>query len=274
MIGGTSVTFATVGDFGNGSSNEGYVADLIANLAPDFIVTVGDNRYDSLTMDEAVGQFYCEYLNNVGSGVNCAGGNSTTNRFFPTAGNHDYTDGGGINEYLNYFDLPGTSITSSNTSNSELYYDFVVGPVHFFTIDSYATINDPTEEALQQNWLQTQLAASTSPWKIVFFHHAAYSSSSLHGSNTSMQWPFAAWGADVVLSGHDHTYERLEIDGIPYFVNGLGGRSIYNFGTPVSGSVVRYNAEYGTMLTTATETSMTFQFINIQGEIIDTYVVQ
>ena len=40
-----------------------------------------------------------------------------------------------------------------------------------------------------------------------------------------MQWPFAAWGADAVLSGHAHAYERIERDGIVYFVNGLGGRS-------------------------------------------------
>jgi hypothetical protein len=274
VIGISSVTFAALGDFGSDSSDEENVANLIANLAPEIIITAGDNRYGSLSMDLAIGQFYCDYLDNVGIDANCSGGNSPTNRFFPSAGNHEYTDGGGINEYLNYFDLPGNNIPSSNTSGSELFYDFIVGPVHFFTVDSQATLSNSTQESIQKNWLQSQLSASTSPWKIVFFHHAPYSSSSTHGSNPNMQWPFATWGADAVITGHDHTYERLELDGIPYFVNGLGGRSIYSFGTPVIGSQVRYNAEYGAMYGTATETLMTFQFINILGEIIDTYTIQ
>ena len=60
-----------------------------------------------------------------------------------------------------------------------------------------------------------------------------------------MQWPFAQWGADAVMSGHAHDYERIVRDGIVYFVNGLGGASRYSFGTPVTGSAVRYNAEGG-----------------------------
>ena len=87
-----------------------------------------------------------------------------------------------------------------------------------------------------------------------------------------MQWPFEAWGADAVLAGHDHTYERLQIGGVPYFVNGLGGRSIYALGTPVAGSVVRYNGDYGAMLVDASSTGITYQFINRSGAVIDSYV--
>ena len=46
-----------------------------------------------------------------------------------------------------------------------------------------------------------------------------------------MQWSFTAWGVDTVLAGHDHTYESLLVDGIPYFVNGLGGGRIYELCT-------------------------------------------
>ena len=86
-----------------------------------------------------------------------------------------------------------------------------------------------------------------------------------------MQWPFQAWGATAVLNGHDHTYERIVQNGFPYFVNGLGGNSIYNFGTPVSGSVLRYNGNYGAMLVTADSCQMTYQFITRLGAVIDTY---
>ena len=69
---------------------------------------------------------------------------------------------------------------------------------------------------------------STSAWQVVYFHLPPYSSG-YQGSVDWMRWPFAAWGADVVLSGHDHLYERLEVDGIPYVINGLGGGPIYPF---------------------------------------------
>lgn len=82
---------------------------------------------------------------------------------------------------------------------------------------------------------QNQLAASTARWKIVMLHQSPFSSGD-HGSFPRLQWPFQAWGADAVLSGHDHGYERiLKNVSFPYFVNGIGGASLYAFGTPVAG---------------------------------------
>ena len=86
-----------------------------------------------------------------------------------------------------------------------------------------------------------------------------------------MRWPFADWGANAVLSGHDHSYERLLVDGIPYIVNGLGGGEIYAFRTPLPQSIVRYNTTYGAMLVTATQTQLTFEFYTRRGVLVDTY---
>ena len=88
-----------------------------------------------------------------------------------------------------------------------------------------------------------------------------------------MQWPYAAWGASAVIAGHDHTYERLLVDGFPYFVNGLGGHSIYGFGTPLPGSQVRYNGDYGAMLVQASNSALTFEFINRTGVLVDSYTI-
>jgi hypothetical protein len=86
-----------------------------------------------------------------------------------------------------------------------------------------------------------------------------------------MRWPFKEWGASAVLSGHDHTYERLLVDGLPYFVNGLGGGAIYYFNEVLDGSQVRYNEDYGAMLVEASPVALTFQFINRSGTVIDSY---
>ncbi|HXQ38944.1 MAG TPA: PQQ-dependent sugar dehydrogenase, partial [Anaerolineales bacterium] len=141
----------------------------------------------------------------------------------------------------------------------------------FFMLDS--DIQEPdgiTSSSIQAAWLQTKLATSTSKWKLVVLHHAPYSSSANHGSNPDLQWPYAAWGADAVLAGHDHSYERLAIDGIQYFVNGSGGLpNLYLFGTPLAGSKARYNGDNGAMLIEATVTQLTFSFITRTGLLID-----
>jgi hypothetical protein len=84
-----------------------------------------------------------------------------------------------------------------------------------------------------------------------------------------MRWPFAEWGADAVLSGHSHTYERIERDGIVYFVNGLGGASRYSFGKPVEGSRARYRADWGAQRVTVTADTLIFEFWDTAGRLVD-----
>src|SRR5204862_127075 len=110
-----------------------------------------------------------------------------------------------------------------------------------------------------------RLAASTAPWTVVCFHHSPYSSSA-HGSDPDTQWPFRAWGADLVLTGHDHSYGRLSVDGVTYVVNGLGGQGIYSFNDPLPQSEFRYNADHGAELLEATDTTLTASFYN-SGEL-------
>jgi hypothetical protein len=267
------VRIASVGDFGEASVDTRNVADLIKSWNPDLIFTSGDNTYDDTPIDDNVGQFYADYIGNY---IGEYGPGSSVNRFFPSLGNHDYSDGDGLEAYLEYFTLPGDSVASSRTSANERYYDFIVGPVHFFALNSNNQEPDGRDaNSTQAEWLRTQLAASTSPWKIVFFHHTPYSSGESHGSSLFMQWPFKEWGADAVVAGHDHVYERLVIDDFPYFVNGLGGRNIKSFADPIPGSVVRYNDDFGAMRIDADHMSLTFEFHSVTGgdSLVDSFTL-
>ena len=250
--------FAVIGDYGSGNQDEADVADLVKRWNPDLIITTGDNNYPdgaASTIDEHIGQFYHEYI---APYLGSYGTGGQDNRLFPSLGNHDWNTAQ-AQPYLDYFTLPG----------NERYYDFVRGPVHFFAIDSDSREPDGVgSSSLQAQWLKSGLEGSTSLWKIVYFHHAPYSSG-FHGNVDWMQWPFSEWGADAVLSGHDHTYERISREGITYFVNGLGGNSRYSFLGAVEGSQVRYNRDYGAMLVEASENSIHFQFINRVNEVID-----
>jgi hypothetical protein len=255
-------TFAIIGDYGSAGSDEEDVANLLKSWNPDFVITTGDNNYPdgaASTIDENIGQYYHEfiypYLGSYGQGA-------SSNKFFPSLGNHDWVTPD-AQPYLDYFTLP----------YNERYYEFVWGDVHFFAIDSDSDDPDGAKHpSIQSQWLQSALAASTSQWKIVYFHQAAYSSGH-HGNKVRMQWPFQEWGATVVIAGHDHTYERLLINGLPYFVNGLGGASRYAFENIIPESQVRYNDDYGAMLVSADSDSMNFKFINVSSELIDSYTI-
>ena len=256
------IIFAAIGDYGNAGQAEADVAALVNSWNPDFIITLGDNNYpggDASTIDTNIGQYYHSYIfpytGSYGTGA-------STNKFFPALGNHDWATTN-AQPFFDYFTLPG----------NERYYDFVKGPIHFFILDSDPHEPDGnTDISAQAAWLRNGLTTSTSVFNVVVAHHAPYSSGP-HGSNENMQWPFRAWGADVVMAGHDHTYERLSIDNVTYFVNGLGGKSIYAFNEPVPGSQVRYNQDYGAMRMEATETSLLFQFYSRTGQLEDTYTL-
>lgn len=258
-----SVRFAVIGDYGSGKEAEREVAGLVKSWEPEFIITTGDNNYPdgtSATIDMHIGQFFHEFIAPYRGSY---GEGAQQNRFFPSLGNHDWHTPG-AEPYLEYFTLPG----------NERYYDFIWGPVHFFALDSDSREPDGVGRSSRQAaWLQSKLAASTSAWQIVFFHHAPYSSGR-HGPVDWMQWPFDEWGADIVLSGHDHTYERIFKDGIVYFVNGLGGMTRYDFQEVIEGSQVRYNDDYGAMLVEANASMVLVRFINRENTVIDTYKLE
>lgn len=254
--------FAAIGDFGYASRSEQDVATLVDSWKPEFIITLGDNNYDlgeGKTIDANIGQYYHAYIGNYQGKY---GPGAAINQFFPSLGNHDLYTGNG-QPYFAYFALPG----------NERYYDFVRGNVHFFVLNSDPLEPDGvTSTSVQAQWLRQQLARATETWKIVYFHHAAYSSGP-HGSTVALQWPFRAWGASAVISGHDHHYERILTDGIPFFVNGLGGKSIYQTYTPVPNSQIRYSSDFGAMLLEASPDSLNFKFITRANKLIDTYTL-
>jgi tartrate-resistant acid phosphatase type 5 len=259
----TSVHFAVIGDYGNAGQDELDVSNLVRGWNPDFIITTGDNNYNdgaASTIDPNIGQYYHDFIFPYTGGY---GPGAPYNKFFPSLGNHDWYTAGAT-PYLNYFALP----------NNERYYDFASGPVHFYALDSDGSEPDGnTSNSTQAIWLQARLAASTEPWKLVYMHHPPYSSGSVHGNTPELQWPYLQWGATAVLAGHDHEYERIILNGLPYFVNGLGGKTVYSFGAPIPGSIVRYNGDYGAMLVDSTPLTITFRFITRSGMPVDTFTV-
>lgn len=217
--------FAVIGDYGTGMTKEAEVAELIQRQNPDFIITVGDNNYPRgcmETIDRTIGQYFHSYIYRYKGRF---GQGSSTPRFFPTLGNHDWLalnplycadNSAGTLPYLAYFTLPG----------NERFYEFQWGPVHFFALDSQDI--DPSGNTVlsdQYRWFVAALKQSKAPFKVAYFHHPPYSSG-LHHDTKAMQWQFQDLGIDLVLSGHEHHYERLEKGGVPHLIIGASGQHL------------------------------------------------
>ncbi len=275
---GDSIRFAVIGDFGFSGTNEFQVAELVKSWNPDFIITTGDNNYNYgllSMMEENIGQYYGDYIYNYDApeDLRCNGKafKDGINRFFPSPGNHDYYGNNSLIPYLTFFTLPG----------KEVYYEFVWGPVHFFSINSMAYL----EEGLfaeQKRWFNERVQLAEAPFTISYFHHPPYSTGK-HGNHTAMQWDFWELGVTSVISGHDHLYTRIHKKnepGLIYIVNGAGGKSLYpcqdNPLNPDKFDVVCYDENFGAMLVTATHHTMKFLFSSIdkQDPFVDSCIIQ
>ncbi len=257
------VRFAVIGDFGAAGPAERAVSELVKTYRPELVLTLGDNNYPhgaADTIDANIGQFYASFIAPYRGKY---GPGASENRFFPALGNHDwYTEDAA--PYLEYFTLPG----------NERYYTFSRGPVDFFSLDSDTHEPDGVNQAsTQAKWLKTQASAARGAWQIAYMHHPPYSSGP-HGPELYMQWPYREWGIDLVLAGHDHTYERFVIDGLTYLVNGLGGNHPYKFKSPAPGSEFRYNERHGAQLCEATPTELRLSFVNVDGSRIEEVVLK
>ncbi|MDX8482331.1 metallophosphoesterase [Mesorhizobium sp. VK24D] len=235
--------YAVFGDYGDTDlSGEKAVSAMVHAWNVDFILTIGDNVYAPQVLDAAVGQQYHDYIGNYQGAY---GSGSAINRFFPTLGNHEYNEGN-VTNYLNYFTLP----------DNERYYDFQVGPVHFFALNSNKQEPDGRSyTSVQGHWMQNLLASSDATFNVAYFHHTPYNPS---GYTATMRWPFEQWGVNAVFAGHQHNYYRENRDDngdgvyLPYTTTGLGG----------SGKTV---PDVGANLVTVTDQGMLIEFYKVSA---------
>jgi hypothetical protein len=213
----TGATWAIVTDFGNCDDGERQVADMVAAWNPEIVATAGDNTQglvNCIPYTQSVGDYYASFV----SGPDGP-------RMFPVPGNHDYeNEGAGESAYLDYFAYLGAF------EGGGRWYKAEIGHTNLFMLDSELGTAAMDE---QRAWLQQSLTqardAEPQDWNIVIFHRPVFTSGP-HEPNTAMRpaagWDYRGWGADLVIAGHQHVYEELEVDGLPYLVAGVGASDI------------------------------------------------
>lgn len=287
---GAAIRVAVIGDYGldawkpksnpddggqphsRRNPHQAAVADLVASWRPDFVVTTGDNNYpkgEAATIDANIGKYYAAFIGNYRGSH---GPGAAVNRFFPVPGNHDWdAPGGRCQPYTDYFTLPG----------NERYYDFVWGPLHFIMLDTDLREPDGVRPGSRQyRWYRERAAASESAFQVVVGHHPPYSSGR-HGGSRDADWGFHEHGIDLVLSGHDHDYERLERGGAVYVVNGAGGAALRPFEAAVPGSRARHAAGHGAVVIDVSPVAdspaawrLAGRFVAVDGTEIDSFTIE
>lgn len=201
--------FIFFGDFGTGTADQMRIAGVMTRFCAthrcDFLLTLGDNIYDSgvMSVDDVAWQERVE----VPYGP-------MKLPMYATLGNHDYR--GSPQAQVDY------TAHSSMWRLPSHYYAFDAGNVHLMGIDTNA-FNEP-----QQTWLTNELSASTSTWKIVFGHHPV-ESYGRHGPKEEVApflQPILKQGADLYLAGHDHDKQVIQ-KGSPhplYVVSGAAAK--------------------------------------------------
>jgi len=187
----------------------------------------------------------------------------------PVPGNHDYGTSG-ASAYYDYF---GTAAGEPGKG----YYSYDLGSWHIIALNSEININ---AGSMEEQWLRTDLATHTNTCTLAYWHQPRFSSGTVHGSNDTMDALWQAlydYGADVVINGHEHIYERFAAQnpegtaepnrGIREFIVGTGGAYLdYPVGTPIANSEVINNDTYGVIKLTLHETSYNWEFIPIAGD--------
>jgi calcineurin-like phosphoesterase family protein len=249
-----SLKFAVLGDTGTGGSDQVAVGKRLAAFRDkfkfDFALLLGDNLYGGESPRDYNRKFEVPYKMLLDGGV----------KFYAALVNHDDPNQRNYKQF---------------NMNGERYYTFKPSPasnVRFFALDS--NYMDPK----QLEWFEKELAGSGSDWKIAFFHHPPYASGQ-HGSDEILRGHleplFIKHGVNVVLTGHEHFYERIKPQkGVQYFVMGNSAKLRQGDIAPTGLTAVGYDEGYGFMLVEIDGDNMHFAALNQQGKTVDSGVVR
>jgi fibronectin type 3 domain-containing protein len=263
---GQPFVVAAAGDGAGGETSENDVTGLISSWNPNLFLYLGD-VYENGTQSE----FY-NYYRSPGGPLPTGGYygqfNSITD---PTIGNHEYTAGQAPG-YFDYWD------------NIPHYYSYNTHGWHLISLDANSAFNQTSPGSPQYQWLQNDLNNNNQPCTIAYFHQPAFNiGQEGYSTYLSSIWSLLAQhGVDLVVNGHDHTYQRwtpLDANGNPSpngvteLVAGAGGHALGTFVTTDS-RVVATATQFGALRFELNNAGAAYQFDNTNGDVVDSGSVQ
>ncbi|HEY4634843.1 MAG TPA: hypothetical protein VIH00_13085, partial [Candidatus Limnocylindrales bacterium] len=257
---------------GNGTSNNCHMQATAALLSPDLaaVLPLGDNQYYCGSLDAFLASYDLSW-----------GAAKAISR--PAVGNHEYLTHGGSGGSTGCDDTNAGAaghfayFGQAAGSPGAGYYSFDVGAWHLIALNSNcSSAGGCGSTSPQGRWLAADLAANPAVCTLAYWHIPLFSSGGRASSNSKSFWTqLYAAGADVVLSSHDHIYERFArqtpsgqadpVAGIREFVVGTGGANHTSMSTVKPNSEVRDSTTYGVLRLTLHATSYDWQFVPEAG---------
>jgi hypothetical protein len=265
-----SVVIVAAGDLVCGSATPAgipclhvHTAAVVRRIKPDALLLLGDLQYETGSaldfaayFDPAFGEF-----------------KAIT---YPVPGNHEYFTPGAAG-YFDYFNGPGADSGRAG-SRRRGYYSFNLGAWHIVALNSNCPeAGGCDSRSAQANWLRNDLEAHPATCTLAFTHSARFSSGE-HGNDELMRdlWQILfEGGADLVLSAHDHSYERFgpqdasgradAARGLRSFVLGTGGKGLGRILRSRPNSERRDNSSIGVLKLTLRATDYSWQFVPVPG---------
>jgi hypothetical protein len=251
------------GDIADCESDGDEATAALLDGLPGTVFTAGDNVYPSGTIES----FEACYTPSWGRHLA---------RTRPAPGNHD-RPGESLDGYVAYYGAAGTG------PDGEPWYAYDLGTWHIIVLDSNCTdVGGCDPDSPQGRWLASDLAASRARCTLAIWHHPRFSSGDEHGNDPAMDplWrTLYAAGADVVVNGHDHDYERFapqdpdgnedRARGMRQFVIGTGGTALRGFDDPVANSELRAAVSHGLLEFTLRDGGYDWRFIPTRGDFSD-----
>jgi hypothetical protein len=258
VAGQRSTILLAAGDIASCASGGDEQTAALLDTLPGTVLTLGDTAYD----DGSADQFTRCYLPSWGR---------FRDRTYPAPGNHDYQTA----DASGYYGFFGPRAGQPGKG----WYSFNQGRWHLIALNSNCDeVGGCQPGSEQEGWLRADLAAHPARCTLAFWHHPRFSSGTTHGSDPAVAGLWLALyqaGADIVLVGHEHNYERFApldplggVDparGVREFVVGTGGKSHYPFGSPLPGSEARNSDSFGLLKLRLRPTGYTWRFLAAQG---------
>lgn len=247
-----SVRFAVIGDSGTGEKAQYELGQQMAKYREkfpfDFVVMLGDNLYGGESPADFKRKFEDPYKALLDGGV----------KFYASLGNHDN---------------PNQRFYKPFNMGEKRYYNFKNGNAEFYALDS--NYMDP----VQLDWIEKKLKESNAAWKICYFHHPLYSDGMYHGPDLDLRSRltplFQAAGVRVVLTGHEHIYERIKPqNGVNYFVLGNSGELRFHNIRPSAMMAKGFDTDRTFMMVEIADDQFYFQTISRAGETVDSGVIE
>lgn len=242
------VVFVGAGDISDCDNNNDDLTAQLLDTIPGTVFTTGDNAYDSGTSTQYANCYDPTW-------------GRLKDRTKPIPGNHEYrtSDAAGYFQYFN---------------NVPSYYAYDLGSWRIYALNSEIDVSATSPQVV---WLLADLAANPRQCVLAYWHQPRWSSGDHHGSNADYQtlWQILyEAGAEVVLNGHEHNYERFapmnaagdaDPQGLREFVVGTGGRDHYGFGKILPNSEARDSTSYGVLKLILHPAGYDWQFVPAAG---------